>query len=204
MNTKVIYSQTNCFIFTMTNRELPMISLGNNKKTWNIMKNRIVMRLTRGSVEMLFVGESSPASVLFFVLRCILYTSAWPPPARLVHPIITRRSYSYDVIALKRTENITNAGQKARVVTLLLCICLFIALFFSSAVSEVMWSSCFHAWVFVLCLSLDYDVLQHTQTAAFPIQIAECHTHLHCWDSLKSLLCFVWVALKSWQCFWFN
>ncbi len=57
------------------------------------------------------------------------------------------------------------------------------ALFFSSAVSGVMWSSCFDAWVFVLCLSLDYDALQHTlthpQTAAFPIQIAECHTHLH-------------------------
>lgn len=57
------------------------------------------------------------------------------------------------------------------------------ALFFSSAVSGVMWSSCFHACVFVLCLSLDYDVLQHTlthpQTAAFPIQIAECHSPLH-------------------------
>ncbi len=123
MNNKVIYSQTNCFIFTMTNKELLVISLGEKNK--HIMKNRIVMCLTRGSVEMLFVGESSPASVLFFVLRCILYTSDWPPPARLVHPIITRRSYSYDVIALKRTENITNAGQEAQVVTLLLCICLF-------------------------------------------------------------------------------
>ncbi len=138
MNTKVIYSQTNCFIFTMTNRELPMISLGNNKKTWNIMKNRIVMCLTRGSVEMLFVGESSPASVLFFVLRCILYTSDWPPPARLVHPIITRRSYSYDVIALKRTENITNAGQEAQVVTLVIMY-LFIHLLSFSPVLWVEW-----------------------------------------------------------------
>lgn len=93
--------------------------------------------------------------------------------------------------------------RKLRLSSLLLCICLLICSLFLQwfpAVSGMMWSWCFDAWVSVLCLSFDDGVLQHThpqpQTAAFPIQIAECRTHLHL-EPTACIMVLLWLSKAS-------